>query len=267
MADGPQIITSRDNSAVRETARLLESRKYRKETGLFVTEGLRLSVDAMESGVPIRHMLYTKEAAEKYPQAQALMGYAEKSSLLAGDAARRLGDTDHPQGIFCICHVLDNTADAVTIVHGGKYLLLCSLQDPGNLGTVVRTAEAFGLDGVFLSKDCPDLYSPKALRGTMGGIFRVPWMVLPDVFQGVEELRRGGIAVYAAALTQDAVPIQKADFSAGACIVIGNEGSGLPDDIVKACGRAVKIPMAGRAQSLNAAVAAAVAAWEMARPE
>ena len=145
-------------------------------------------------------------------------------------------------------------------------MVLCSLQDPGNLGTIIRSCEAFGIDRLFLTSDCPDLYSPKVLRATMGGVFRLPITVadnLPDLF---ERFRREKVPVYAAALQEGAKDITRLPLNQGGAVVIGNEGKGLPPEVVALCDSAVIIPMAGRAESLNASVAASIVAWEMARP-
>lgn len=159
--------------------------------------------------------------------------------------------------------MLDNRMQTVKIGKDGRYILLSSMQDPGNIGTILRTAAAFGLDGVFLSSDCPDLYSPKVLRATMGGIFKIPLEVSDDLTEVIDRLQEAGIRVCAAALDGQAVPLQQAGLGNGCAVVIGNEGNGLPGHLIERCGQAVMIPMRPDSESLNAAMAAGIFLWEM----
>ena len=145
------------------------------------------------------------------------------------------------------------------------YLALEDLQDPGNLGTVVRTAEALGFGGLILSAGCCDLYNPKVLRGSMGGVFRLPAYITADMVTTVGRLRTKGFRCFACVPDEDALPVQTAPFGPGSICLIGNEGNGLRPETVAACGERLTIPMAGRAESLNASMAAGIVLWEMAR--
>jgi TrmH family RNA methyltransferase len=127
----------------------------------------------------------------------------------------------------------------------------------------MRTSEAFGLGGVFLDADCPDLYAPKVMRASMGGVLRMPHERVADMHKTVAMLRESGVVVYAAAVTRDAVPLRDVQWRSSAAVLIGNEGAGLAQELVDCCDAACVIPMAGSAQSLNAAAAAAVFMWEM----
>ncbi|MBC8569251.1 TrmH family RNA methyltransferase [Zongyangia hominis] len=261
-----QVLESRDNPVIKRLCRLMQKKSARREQGLFVAEGVRLCREAALSGVVIEQAFFTREAAEKYPEdINFLISQSKGAAEISPAAARKISDTPSPQGVFCLCALLDNEKTLATINSDGKYLALCSLQDPGNIGTIVRTAEAFGVDGLILTGDCPDIYSPKVLRSTMGSAFRLPIAVTGDLFSVIARMREAGVAVYGAALTDRSVPITGLDFSRGAMTLIGNEGSGLPPDLLAACDQTVRIPMKGRAESLNAAVAAAVALWEMTR--
>lgn len=261
-----KIVTSKDNPEVKLAAALLRSKKERDEAGLFVCEGLRLCLDAAESGVKIRTLLLTPEhSAMSYEKKTFLHGKARTTLLLDGPAAARLGDTKTPQGIFAICEKLDNRRCAVTIKRSGHFLLLENIQDPGNLGAMLRTADALGVSGVFFGPGCADMYSPKVLRASMGGLFRLSLEQAPDLKKTAASLRGAGVPVWAAALRPDATRVGTLDFFNGGAVAIGNEGGGLTPELIAACTGCINIPMADGANSLNAAVAAGILLWEMRR--
>lgn len=256
------IIQSRDNRWIKRAAKLLSSKKARREEGLFVAEGLRLCEDALRSGLLPQEIFVTQEAL---PRCQQLLEATQRRYLISEELAARLGDTQTPQGVFCVFPTLDN-ARPLDTMKGQRLMLLSSLQDPGNLGTIVRSGEAFGIDGLILSEDCPDLYAPKVLRATMGGVFRLPIQRVPSMVEAICDLRRQGFAVYGAALSPESIPVQQLDLRGKVAIVIGNEGNGLSPQVLAACTAPLIIPMAGKAESLNAAVAASVLLWELSRP-
>lgn len=255
-------IRSKENPLVKEMVKLAGSARFRRETGRFLLEGARLAGDAVQSGFRPLCALATQEALDKYPQARQVMEAAGRAVLISGGVAGKISGTAASQGVFCVCQTPGRDFEPC---REGRYLLLCSLQDPGNVGTIIRTAEAFGIDGLIVTKDCPDLFSPKVLRAGMGSVLRMPVRQAEDGLAAVELMKAAGIRTYAAALTQGAVDITKAALGPGSCILIGNEGGGLPQEVIEACCAAVIIPMEGRAQSLNAAAAAAVCIWEMTR--
>lgn len=260
-----KVITSRDNATIKLAAGLAARKKERDETSLFLAEGLRLCLDAAGSGVVIQTLLVTEEAVERHPEIAQLQQYARNSMLISPALCGRVSDTKTPQGVFAICEKLDNTARMDKMKKGGRYLLLANIQDPGNVGTMLRTADAMAVDSVFLSADCADLYSPKLLRGSMGSVFRLPVLAADDLPRRIARLREAGVPVWAAALTESAVPADSVDFSEGGAVLIGNEGNGLPEDLISACTGSIIIPMAQGANSLNAAVAAGILLWEMRR--
>jgi TrmH family RNA methyltransferase len=259
-----EVITSRDNPGVKRLAALLGGKKERSETGLFVAEGLRLSLDALRSGAKIRALYLTERAEERYPECARLRNAAEKMFWLSEGLAERISDVSSCQGIFMVTEQLDNRVSAVTMKNGGHYLLLEGIRDPGNLGAILRTADALGVDGVLLG-DCCDLYAPKVVRGSMGGLFRLPIAVWPELSAAVDALKAVGVPVYAAALADHALEAGQVGFSGGGAILIGNEARGLSPELIKACTASLIIPMAEGANSLNAAVAAAILLWEMRR--
>ena len=260
-----QEITSKENSLIKEGEKLLRHKKYRREQGEFVTEGLRLSLEAQSAFEKPLRVMVTGDALDRYGDALApLLESGAPTFLVGGQAARKLGDTETPQGIFCFWP-LPAEKRIPDRLPRGQYLYLDGLQDPGNIGTILRSSEAFGLSGLILSEDCPDLYSPKVLRATMGGVFRLPVYWGKDTAEEVRRLRKAGFRVLGAALSPESRGLTSVDLSGGVVVLIGNEGNGLSPRVMEACDGLVRIEMQGRAESLNAAVAASVIAWEMTR--
>ena len=161
--------------------------------------------------------------------------------------------------------MLDKTADLVHINKNNRFVVLENLQDPSNMGAVFRSAEAFGLDGVILAGACCDVYAPKAVRAGMGAVFRMPLFLMPSGAEAAKLLNRNGILTAAAVVGRTALPPAHARLGAGCAVFIGNEGNGLSQECIQECQTLVTIPMAGRAESLNAAVAAGILIWEMIR--
>lgn len=259
-------VTSKDNQWIKEWRRLNDSAKYRRETGLFAIEGARLCGDALRSGVVLKTVLYTASALAVYGGVvEPLLAAADTAVEISPELSRHMSDTINPQGVFCIAKMLDNSLiiDKINII--GTYSALEDIQDPGNMGTVIRTAEALGLDGILLSDGCCDLYNPKVLRASMGGVFRMPLMRVGDMAQTVELLQEKGLTAFACVVDASATPITEAGMGEGSIALIGNEGNGLRSETIAACQHSVTIPMAGRAESLNASMAAGIILWEMSR--
>ena len=253
-----ELLSSRANPKIKEAAALLDA-SARRASGLFLLEGARLCADAAASGVEILTVFATPAAAEKYSAAyDALRAAAGTVYAVAEGAAEKLRDTRSPQGIWCVCRQRD---PAFTLSTDRFYVITDGIQNPDNLGAVARTAEALGAGGLIVGGGC-DLYAPKALRASMGSLLRLPVMPADDPAGTVRAMRRDGFAVYAAALRQDALPLSRVKKGAGTAVVIGNEGSGVSAQVLDACDAPVVIPMRGRAESLNAAAAAAILIWE-----
>lgn len=257
---------------IKNAAKLVSSAKHRKEQGLFFAEGTRLCVDAMQSGVFIEQLFFTAEAAQKQPEAvMRLMEKSGEAYEISADIARKLGDTERPQGIFCICRMLDKKEEMYHINRYRRLIGLENIQDPSNMGTILRTAEALGMDGAVVAGGCCDIYSPKVLRGSMGAVFRLPIWETAGAVAAVERLQNNGLIVYAAVpdanalLVTDCIFAKTSQKDMGAVLFVGNEGNGLEEQTIAACNARVTIPMEGRAESLNAAVAASILMWEMMR--
>ena len=255
-------LTSRENPLVKEMHKLLCDAKARRKSRRFVIEGARLCEDAARSGVTVVAALVTASAEERYAtQWQAVEAIAAASYGIAPAVSAYLSETQSPQGMFCLCDMREEAT--VTVSADGVYLALEDVQDPGNLGTILRTAEAFGVNGILLSKGCCDLYNPKVLRASMGGVFRLPLSVCEDFVGTLDELGKT-LPVLASVVDCAAAPVTAAPKS-GAVAVIGNEGNGMSQAAIAACTHRVTIPMAGRAESLNASMAAGILLWELCR--
>jgi len=261
------VVTSKDNQWVKEWRGLCDSAKKRRESGLFAIEGARLCGDALRSGVEIRTVLYTAAAMAIYTDiVESLIAVADTTVEITPELSRYMGDTTNPQGVFCIAKTLDNSLiiDKINII--GIYSALEDIQDPGNLGTIIRTAEALGLSGLILSDGCCDVYNPKMSHSSMGGVFRMPLMQVGDLADAVTALQEKGLTAYACVVDDKATHITDVKLGGGSVALIGNEGNGLKPETVESCRYAVTIPMDGRAESLNASMAAGIVLWEMTHP-
>lgn len=255
-----QEITSRQNPLVRELQALRKSAKRRKEAGLFFIEGARLCKDAADSGLEVAALLVTEQALAQYEEyLSAVIPGAQAVYVVKPHVAAALSDTQHPQGVFASCR-MPPQAPALA---AGKILVAEQLQDPGNMGTILRTAEALGIDQVALLGTCCDIFAPKLLRASMGAVFRQPIAYFADLAALMPALQALGTATYAAVADAGALPVNRVRFPERTAVFIGNEGNGLSQAAIQACDALVTIPMAGRAESLNAAAAAAILMWNV----
>ncbi len=248
---------------MKQTAKLLSSAAYRKEQQCFVAEGARLCRDGVQSGANVKLLLYTRKGREKYAEEfSCIAAVCERKEEVSEQLLKRISDTDSPQGLLCVFKTLDKNSLSYTIKRKERYAALERIQDPSNMGTILRTAEALGVNGVILSQDCCDIYSPKVVRGSMGAIFRLSVTIVEDFTEYMAALTEKGIMTYAST-PHEADSLAEMDFSQGGVMLIGNEGNGLKEETIRVCARRVRIPMTGRAESLNAAAAAAILLYEL----
>lgn len=254
-------IDSLANEKIKFTAKIISSSKHRKKEGLFFLEGLRLCRDAALSGTEIEYAFFTAKAIEKSGADVAFISENAKSSFEISDSvALKLSQTETSQGFFCLCKMKKGSEG---IIYSGKYIALENIQDPSNLGAIARTAEALGIDGAILS-GCCDRFSPKSQRAAMGSLLRLNITECDNLPEMLSELKQKGMKLYATTPDEKAQKITSSDMSGGVVAVIGNEGNGVSDEVFSLCER-VTIPMLGRAESLNASMAAAITMWEMMR--
>ena len=252
-----ETITSRQNPLCTHLRKLSSSAAYRRQCGEFLCDSPKLLQEALLWGSELHTVVVT--AGTEAPPLPKGVRLVE----VPADVMKSVSPMETPQGTLFICAI--HTEPLPEMLAGRRYVVLDTLQDPGNVGTILRTADAFHADGMFLVNGCADLYTPKTLRATMGAVFRCPvWTV------GVEELsallKRSGIPLYGAALREDTLDARQADYSRCA-IAIGSEGRGLTDAVLAVCDRTIKIPMSEHCESLNAAAAATVLLWEAARKD
>lgn len=249
-------IRSRSNPLITHIRRLTGNKKQRRAAGEMVCEGPKMLREALLWGAEITVILETEEAVQPLP---ALPGGIRRVRV-PRDLLQTVADTQTPQELLFLCRI--PALNLPEQLSGGRYLVLDGLQDPGNVGTIWRTADAFGADGLILLPGCADPWSPKTLRGSMGACFRLPlWeTTLPELRERLAEAR---LPLRAAALLEGAEDLRQVSLKRGA-VVIGSEGRGVSSEVLAACdGRALKIPMRERCESLNAATAASVILWVM----
>ena len=251
------IISSTKNEKLKNISALLKSKKTRDEQGVFVIEGSRLIRDTAKTAPEYFDSIFVSENYDlsEVDIPQNVPVYTVKDSVFAS-----VSDTVNTQGILAVVRKPVYTLDLM--MAGGKneaakLLLLENIQDPGNLGTMLRTAEAAGMTGIVMSSGCTDIFSPKVVRSSMGSIFRMPFLYCDGFTGTLDEIKKQNVTIYAAYL-HGGVSYKELDFEKNYGILIGNEGNGLSEEAVNAASKRVFIPMAGEIESLNAAVAAAI---------
>lgn len=255
-----ETITSRTNALIKSAAALKKTAE-RKRTGLFLLEGARLCADAAENNAEIVQFFVTEEAANKYPKEYRLLCERAKSVRRINEGvANKLSDTKNSQSFFCVCR--KNSVEH-KINRLGMYVFTDNIQNPDNLGAMARTAEALGADGVIVNSGC-DIYSPKVLRSSMGALLRFPIIKTEDGAEFLKGCISHNMRVFAA-IVSSAHSLASADKKGGVILVIGNEGAGISGEILKLSTDKITIPMKGKAESLNAAAAAAILIWEFMR--
>lgn len=253
-------ILSKDNKIIKYISKLQSSAKFRREEHCFVAEGLRVCLEAVLSGAKILTVLVTDTALNKHAEAlESLLYCGAEVYLTSEKAMSACCETKTPQGVICIIKTLDNNIDLDTI--NNKYILLECVQDPSNLGTVLRTADALGINGVVMTKDCCDIYSPKVCRGAMGALYRVPFLIIDNAPDFIREFNLKGTSY--AAVVRDASSVCDVKFKGTSLVAIGNEGNGLTEETINACSHCITIEMRNNAESLNASIAAGILMWEM----
>lgn len=260
-----EVIESKNNPKIKFYKKLMNSKKVRYGYQLFVLEGSRLIFDALKSKAPITQLYFTQTAFEKYSiDIENLIDDSIKINVISDEIGRHISSTENTQGVFAQCGFSDNSQIAGKLKTNGKYAVLHKLQDPGNAGVIIRTADALGLDGVIFCESC-DVYNPKVVRATMGSMFRIPIFRDVDAEELFIALSDIGLKTFAAVVNPDSCDVKKADFSHGGAVFIGNEGNGLDSEITAMCSQNITIKMNGNTESINAAMAAGIIMWELMR--
>ena len=249
-----EYITSRKNPLISHIRKLTADRAYRRSSGEFLGDGTKLLEEAARWNAPLTAVI-TSPGVPLPPVERA------RRVEVPEDVMASISPSKSPQGALFTAKLPESTPpESLT---GDRWLVLDGLQDPGNVGTIWRTADALGADGLILVNRCADPFSPKTVRATMGACFRLPvYEVEAEGLPGL--LERSGLPLYAAALWTDTVDIRAARLDHCA-VVIGSEGKGVSPELLALSEKAIKIPMRSRCESLNAAAAATILLWEMAR--
>lgn len=251
------MITSTGNGQIKNVAALMKKAKERKEQGLFVVEGRKMFEEAPKDWIS---SVYVSESFCGQQEAQELLE-GQTYEVVSDAVFKSISDTKTPQGILCLVKMPQYGLSELLQGERTHLLVLESIQDPGNLGTMLRTGEGAGVTGVILNRTTVDLFNPKTIRSTMGSIYRVPFFVADDLVETLGGLRARGIRIYAAHLW-GSVPYDEPSYCGGTAFLIGNEGNGLTDGTAALADARVRIPMEGQVESLNAAVSAALLMYE-----
>ena len=250
-------ITSVQNQIIKKIKELQKKKSVRKSEGLFVIEGVR-GVKEIPAGIKIKYLITTPEIDEKE------LGSVKPEEWLevTKEIYKTISDTQSPQGAMAVAYMPTYQLSDLSI-EKGHYLVLENLQDPGNLGTIIRTAHAFAFKGIFITKGSVDLYSPKVVRSTMSSLFHVPIVVDEEIETYMTYLKQKGATIYTTALKPEAKPIYEMAFKEKSAIIIGNEGNGVSQVVLEETDHTMIIPMPGGAESLNASVAASICMYEV----
>lgn len=257
------MITSISNAQVKQVCAYVQKAKERRRDKLFVVEGRRMFEEAPAGWI---HKVYTTQSfLDKYME--GTLGkklHAVGYELVSDEAFSKMSDTKTPQGVLCLVRWPEYSLEALLQDPRGIFVVLEDLQDPGNLGTIVRTGEGAGISGILMTRDTVDIFNPKTIRATMGSIYRVPFIYIEDIRQTLQSLQAVGITVYAAHLKGEGY-YDAFDYTKGSAFLIGNEGNGLKKETADLADVYVKIPMAGQVESLNAAIATTLFMYEAGR--
>lgn len=254
------MITSTSNEQVKNIIQLKEKAKVRRQKKLFVVEGIKMFREIPKDKLV---SIFVSEKFEK--ENEELLSHTDYI-LLSDSVFKKISDTVTPQGILAVVKQNEFTVEDIIERRDKErscIVVLDRLQDPGNLGTIVRTGEGAGITGIVMSNDSVDLYNPKVIRSTMGSVFRVPVAVVPDLQDAIKKMKQNGIETYAAHL--NGMEYQKGAFGKDIALLIGNEAKGLSDEVSVMADKLIKIPMEGKVESLNAAVATAILMYEARR--
>lgn len=266
------MITSTSNQRIKELSQIQKKSKVRSREGVFVAEGIRM---VRETPYDRLINLYFSESFEKKYGKEVLDAISggdsqireqlrKKTEILSDPVFSYVSNTKTPQGVLAVVRQMEYTLEQMTEGVVPHLMILDNLQDPGNLGTIFRTAEAAGVTGIVMSRDCVDIYNPKTIRSTMGALYRMPFVYVEDLRETILSLKEKKIRSYAAHLDGKNT-YDKEDYRKGTAFLIGNEGNGLRKEIAECADTWIRIPMCGQVESLNAAVAATVLMFEVSR--
>jgi TrmH family RNA methyltransferase len=254
------VIESLQNTIVKQVS-ALKQRQQREKSNLFVVEGIRF-VDDIPNDWNIEKYVISESFADK--NQEKILNLHSKVYTVTDAIFMTISDTQNPQGILALCTQKTYTLEDILKADTPFLLIADQLQDPGNLGTIIRVADAAGVTGVILSKGCVDLYNPKVLRATMGSVFHIPIVTNANILDTISALKSNHIITLSAHLKGKTTPYE-VNLKQSVAIIVGNEANGISDDIAAQTDALVKLPMPGLAESLNVSIASGILLYEVVR--
>lgn len=261
-----EMITSSSNTIIKEI-KSLHRKKDRWAKNSFFVEGVRGVEDCIKSGIRVEYLVYSDMLLSTNGGQQLLeeISYKDyKIYYISDKLFKEVSDTEKPQGILAVVKLHLKDIKEALLEKNNFLVLLDRIQDPGNLGTIIRTADAFGANGVIVTEGCVDVFNPKTIRSTMGSIFHVPIIYYGCIKEAIRDLKAYNIKIITTSLAAKKYSYE-IDFNTSFSLVIGNEASGVSEEVIEASDSLIKIPMTGQAESLNAAIASSVIMYEALR--
>lgn len=255
-------ITSNSNSTIKEVKSLYR-RKERWKKQLFIVEGVKIVEECIDNNYPLSYIIYCDDlfnvqgGVELFQKIQ----YSDRLINIPIELYKEISDTENPQGILAVSRFKKNPIENIDIEKNPFILLLDKVQDPGNMGTIIRTGDAFGVDGIIVTEGCVDIYNPKVVRSTMGSIFRVPIYHEGNAIKAIENLKNKGVEILSTSLKESQY-MESIDFKESCMFIIGNESKGVSQSLNDLADKLIRIPMIGEAESLNVAIASSIIMYE-----
>ncbi len=261
--ENPRRIEGRHNALVKEIRQAF-TRAELTEAGDFAVEGLRIVEEAIRSGLRLRAVLFSESAGNQSAKLMPQLGAHVETAILPDKLFASMVPSETPQGVAALVHCRQSSlSDLLEKLSSGPLVVVAGLQDPGNLGTILRSAEAFGASGVLLGEGTVSPFNSKVVRGSAGSIFRIP-VVRAKLAEALPQLRERGVRLMATS-SHKGIPLPDANLAGSIAILVGGEGSGVPRDLMGKADEVVAIPHAPQVESLNAGVATSIVLYEMAR--
>lgn len=254
------MITSLTNSKIKQIVLLNNKARERKKTGLYIIEGMKMFEEAPAE--MIQEVYISESCLSEEKNAEVLKKLNDTGyETVSEEVFSKISDTKTPQGILCVMKQPEYDLNQFLKAENPLLVILEGLQDPGNLGTILRAGEGAGITGVIMTSDTVDIFNPKTIRATMGSVYRVPFVYTDDLYETINSLHNAGIKMYAAHLDGQAY-YNGFDLKMPTAFLIGNEGNGLKKPTADRADSYLRIPMEGKVESLNAAVAASLLMYE-----
>lgn len=255
-------VSSLKNPIIKEI-KSLYNKKDRWNKSLFIIEGIKIIEEAIFNNIELKYIIITDKMFLSEDSKDFLEKAKDRYKIIkiSENLFKEISDTENPQGIVSIAKFRIPDLSQIFNRENPALLFLDGVQDPGNMGTIIRTCDAFNLDGIIIGPGSVDPYNPKVVRATMGSIFRVPLYISNDSLKTIDDLSQGGLNIFSTSL-EGSIPSYDIDYKEGFVLVIGNESNGVQDSIIKKSDKLIRIPMPGSAESLNAGVAASIIMYE-----